>query len=182
MADLRSSGRADAEGGPSDPGARFALRLEAARARLAEHAAAGALAGLTGADAATGERWESSQVWGHLAEFPAYWLGQFRRLLAARAGGTPEPVPFGRSRSDPGRAAGIERGRQSDRAELHAQLEAGILDAETFVRALTPGEWQARGLHPTLGPMDLPAMLERFVVGHLEEHADQLDELAQGTA
>ena len=31
------------------------------------------------------------------------------------------------------------------------------------------------GLHPIRGPMALDGIIQRFIVAHLEEHADQLD-------
>ncbi len=153
--------------------------LEAVRRRLADHAASGAHAGLTGADPQTGERWEAGQVWAHLAEFPAYWLDQFKRVLAARASGTPEPIPFGRTAADTTRIAAIERDRHADPKALHARVDGEIADAEAFIRGLPAEAWSATGLHPRIGPMDLPAMVQRFWVTHLEEHADQLDELVR---
>jgi hypothetical protein len=33
-------------------------------------------------------------------------------------------------------------------------------------------------MHPTLGEMTVQRLFERFIVAHLEEHADQLDGLA----
>jgi hypothetical protein len=154
-------------------------RLEAVRKRLADHAATGAHAGLTGADPQTGERWEAGQVWAHLAEFPAYWLDQFKRVLEARATGTAEPIPFGRTAADPSRIRAIERDRNDDPKALHARVDREILDAEAFIRGLPAEAWAVAGLHPRLGPMRLPAMVERFWVTHLEEHADQLDELVR---
>ncbi len=35
------------------------------------------------------------------------------------------------------------------------------------------------GAHPRLGDMPLAQIVEEFVVGHLEEHADQLDLLRE---
>lgn len=156
----------------------YLARLAAVRARLARHARTGAHAGLTGADPATGERWEAGQVWAHLAEFQGYWVDQLRGLLVARAAGVPEPIPFGRTKADPQRAAAIERDRGQAPAELHARVERDAAATEAFVRDLATDEWRAVGLHPTLGPMPLPTVVDRFLVGHLEEHADQLDELA----
>lgn len=155
-------------------------RLEAVRSRLAAHAASGAHAGLTGADPQTGERWEAGQVWAHLAEFPAYWLDQFQSLLVTRAGGAAEPIPFGRTAADPTRILAIERDRHDDPRALHGRVDRGIADAEAFVRDLPATAWDAAGLHPRLGAMRLPAMVERFWVTHLEEHADQLDDLLGG--
>ncbi|HMJ80559.1 MAG TPA: hypothetical protein VK592_05905 [Candidatus Dormibacteraeota bacterium] len=165
-----------------DPGPAFLARLVAARGRLAAHAASGAHAGLTGADPATGERWDAGQVWAHLAEFPAYWVGQFEAILAARADGATEPIPFGRPRTDPGRVGPIERDRHEAPALLHERVQADIDAFEAFLGRLRPVDWSVTGLHPTLGELALPAMVERFVVGHLEEHADQLDELMAPTA
>jgi hypothetical protein len=163
-----------------DEAATALSRLEAARQRLATHAASGAHAGLTGADPQTGERWDAGQVWAHLAEFPAYWLDQFKRLLAARADGAHEPIPFGRTAADPTRILAIERDRNEHPRALHGRVDRGIADAEAFIRGLPATAWDAAGLHPRLGAMRLPAMVERFWVTHLEEHADQLDELLGG--
>ena len=89
-------------------------RLRAVQARLDEHAAAGPPPGLTEPDPGGTERWEAGQVWAHLAEFPAYWLGQIQHILERRSAGDPEPVPFGRTKTDLGRIAAIERDRNED--------------------------------------------------------------------
>jgi threo-3-hydroxy-L-aspartate ammonia-lyase len=38
-------------------------------------------------------------------------------------------------------------------------------------------DWEVSGLHPARGEMRLSEIVERFLVSHLEEHADQLDGL-----
>jgi threonine dehydratase len=76
------------------------------------------------------------------------------------------------SRTDP-----IERERRTAPAELLARVNSEIADLSATLTALPDDAWQARGLHPTLGEMGLQAILDRFVVAHLEEHADQLDGL-----
>ena len=76
-------------------------RLSAVERRLAEHASAPLPAGTTEPDPDGEERWEAGQVWAHLAEFPAYWLHQAQRVIAQP---THEPVPFGRVKTDAGRA------------------------------------------------------------------------------
>jgi hypothetical protein len=88
-------------------------RLERVRRRLADHAARPLPSGLTDPDPGATERWEAGQVWAHLAEFPAFWLDQITRVLAAPSTG--EPVPFGRTKADPGRIEAIERERRTDR-------------------------------------------------------------------
>jgi hypothetical protein len=151
-------------------------RLAAAEARLADHAAS-ERPGLTGADPTTGERWEAGQVWAHLAEFPGYWVGQIRAILAARDAGEPEPIPFGRTKADPGRLAAIEARRREAPLELLREVAVGIGTATALGRSLTPADWQTCGLHPTIGALAIAAVFERFLVAHLEEHASQLDEL-----
>ena len=113
--------------------------------------------GLTDPDPGASEQWEAGQVWAHLAEFPGFWLDQIRAILAARAGGAEGPIPFGRMKTDPSRTEPIERERRTAPAELLPL--------------------RRRRLHPTLGEMGLEAIVERFVLSHLEEHADQLDGL-----
>ena len=155
-------------------------RLGAAEARLAAHAAA-ERPGLTRADIATGERWEAGQVWAHLAEFPGFWIGQVRALLAARVAGEPEPIPFGRTRTDPGRLAAIEARRRDDPLALLRDVDARIAAAASLCRSLTREDWQTCGLHPVIGAMSVATIVERFLVAHLEEHAAQLDELADSS-
>ena len=155
-------------------------RLRAVQQRLGEHAAAGPPPGLTEPDPGGTERWEAGQVWAHLAEFPAYWLGQIQHILERRATGDSEPIPFGRTKTDPGRIAAIERDRNDDPAALLQKVRGGIAAAVAQLDAQPADAWRARGLHPTRGVMTPSDILDRFIVSHLEEHADQLDLLRGG--
>lgn len=152
-------------------------RLARVERRLAEHAARPLPSGLTDPDPGATERWEAGQVWAHLAEFPGYWLGQIRHIVRSRTTGAPEPIAFGRTREDPERAAAIERERRTDPAELLRRVTDQVGDVAATLRALPDEVWESGGLHPRLGEMELGSIVERFVVGHLEEHADQLDGL-----
>jgi threonine dehydratase len=161
----------------TDAIAQYLDRLGRVERRLVEHAARPLPSGLTDPDPGATERWEAGQVWAHLAEFPGYWLEQFRGVLDAHSAGAAEPFPFGRTHTDAGRLAAIERERRTDPAELLRRVIAQIGDVSTTLTSLPAGAWEARGLHPTRGEMVLPAMVDRFILGHLEEHADQLDGL-----
>lgn len=152
-------------------------RLSAAEARLVEHASGPIPSGLSDPDPGGTERWEAGQVWAHLAEFPSYWMNQMRGILAKRDTGVPEPIPFGRVRTDPERIGAVERDRHENPAALLRRVRESLAWVTDEIRALPDGAWRARGLHPTLGEMDLLRIVERFIVGHLEEHADQLDSL-----
>lgn len=152
-------------------------RLSAVERRLAEHAARPLPSGLTDPDPGASERWEAGQVWAHLAEFPGFWLDQMRAILAARTAGAEGPIPFGRMKTDASRTEPIERERRTAPAELLRRATAKLDELSATLAALPGDAWAATGLHPTLGEMGLEAIVDRFVLDHLEEHADQLDGL-----
>jgi hypothetical protein len=132
---------------------------------------------LTAPDGATGERWEAGQVWAHLAEIVTYWVSEGRKVLA----GSPDndPVPFGRTKADEQRVAAIEASRHADPAMLYAQLDRQLGPLRGFLEDVdtTPGGWQRLGRHSTLGEMDLRQIVEEFLIGHIEEHREQLEQL-----
>jgi hypothetical protein len=149
-------------------------RMAEAERRLVEHADAPLPSGLTDPDQDTDERWEAGQVWAHLAEFPGYWLGQAQRVVALP---TNEPVPFGRVKTDAGRIEAIERDRHTDPEALLERVRTCLAEVTDAVRSFPPEAWSRRGAHPTRGDMTVGQIIERFIVEHLEEHADQLDSL-----
>ncbi len=169
-----------AETTPRDAGlARdFLDRLDAVERRLVRLADQPQPSGLTEPDPKTGERWDAGQIWAHLAEFLPYWIAQARLVLASR---TSDPIPFGRVKSDPGRLAAIERWRTEPPSVLLERVRAGVVQSRAFLTALDPWDWSARGVHSTLGVMDLRQIVEEFVVSHLEEHATQLEQLGQSS-
>jgi hypothetical protein len=153
-------------------------RLAAAERRLAEHAEGPVPAALTDPDPSGTERWEAGQVWAHLAEFPRYWLGEIDRIVDVHDANSTQRADFGRTTSDPGRLEAIERDRRTDPAALLARVRDAVGAATDRLRALPDEAWTIEGTHAVRGPMSLHAIVERFIVAHLEEHADQLDLLA----
>jgi len=152
-------------------------RMADVERRLSEHAAGPLPASLSEPDPGGEERWEAGQVWAHLAEFPSYWMNQIRGILAKRDSGVSEPIPFGRVRTDPGRIGAIERDRHESPAALMRRVRDSLAWVGDELRAMPDEAWEARGIHPTLGEMSIGSIVDRFIVGHLEEHADQLDSL-----
>jgi len=160
------------------PAPEFVARLDAVAGRLESLAARPPAVGLTEPDRPSGERWESGQVWAHMAEFPGYWLDQIDGVLSSLDSG---PVPFGRTKADPHRVEAIERERHAPAAELMGRIEPQLARLRAAIEAFTPEHWSGRPfVHPTLGDMDLSNVMEDFLVGHLEAHADQLDSLVGG--
>jgi hypothetical protein len=155
----------------------YLARLDGVEARLAGLAEASPPPdALTGADPSTGERWDRGQVWAHLAEFIPYWIAQARPILDTPS--SSEPVRFGRTKSDPERIGAIERDRREPVTVLWSDTRYDIRKLRGFLTGLEPEQWNAIGLHPTLGPMSMSAIVEEFLVGHLEQHAAQLEALA----
>jgi hypothetical protein len=162
----------------TDPAAALVRRLDAVQTRLQGHAGAEiAPNALTAPDPPSGERWEAGQVWAHIAEFIPYWMGEAEQVVEH---GRDAPLAFGRTKSDPERLAAIERDRDRDRRLLWNRIAGDLARLRGFLRGLERPAWEARGLHSTLGEMDLGGLVEEFLVGHLEQHADQLDGLVSG--
>jgi len=149
--------------------------LEDIEQRLAEHAAGPAPSGLTEPDEGGTERWEAAQVWAHMAEFVPFWQAELEKVVDHYAG---SPVPFGRTKDDPARAGAIEEGRHVPIAELMRQVHDGIEVTRRYLPTLSAAQWSSVGLHSRRGEMTVPQIVERFTIDHLEEHADQLDDLA----
>jgi hypothetical protein len=154
----------------------FVARLDAVAQRLDDHAAAETPTGLTEPDPGGTEQWVAGQVWAHMSEFVPYWQRQVESVIAAYDG---QPVPFGRTKEDPGRIAGIEKGRHEAVREMRMRVDAAVQDVKSYLSGLTAAEWEAIGRHPARGEMDVEQIVGRFIVGHLEEHAEQLDKLTQ---
>lgn len=152
------------------------LRLDAVEARLGSVAGADPPPGLTEPDPGGDERWEAGQVWSHVAEFVPYWMGEAEKVIGAAS---PEPVPFGRIKTDTARIEAIERGRHGSAVDVISRVSASIEAVRIFTAELDGREWEARGTHQTQGVMTVRDIFERFVAVHLEEHAEQLEKLAR---
>jgi hypothetical protein len=158
--------------------AEFLQRLDAVERRLAAHAQRDTTVAEgrhTDPDPPTGETWEWGQVWAHLGEFLPYWLVQATDVVSRYSG---EPVPFGRVKSDPERVAAIARDRNGQVRALWRRTDDGIAAVRVFLAELNDDAWTARGVHQTLGVMSLAQIVDEFMVGHLEQHAAQLDGLS----
>jgi DinB superfamily len=156
----------------------FLARLDGVEVRLKELAVVDPPPeGLTQPDLSSGERWDWGQVWAHLAEFVPYWVGEVRGILTAGGGARPA---FGRTKTDPERVAAIERDRGADPRELMARVAGHVAQVRQLTRALGDDDWAIVATHPTLGEMSMTEIFEEFLVGHLEQHADQLEDLRAG--
>jgi hypothetical protein len=161
-----------------EPAAGYLARVDAVEDRLTTLAERPAPQdALTAPDERSGERWDQGQVWAHLGEFVPYWIEQIEIILDTPGD---DPVPFGRTQADPERLAAIEAGRTEPPLEQLSALEDQLGPLRSLLGDLRDQDWLRRGLHPTLGVMDLHRIVEEFLVGHLEAHAEQLEQLNAG--
>jgi hypothetical protein len=124
--------------------------------------------------------WGPGEILAHVAEMLPFWLGEMERVIDA---GGSAPVPFGRLADDPIRIGILGRDRSLPLRLLFARVDAGYEDWADRLSTLTDAERSRVGVHPRLGEMTAFAILERFVLGHGEEHVTQLTEqLAARTA
>lgn len=128
--------------------------------------------GLTTPDAKTGEQWNVGQTWGHISEFVPFWIEQIGDVIEDYRG---EPIPFGRVPGETARGEAIAEGPQIPMERHLHWLDTHLTQLEEFVRSIPEEGWKAQGLFRNTTPMSLPEMLDQFLVGHLEEHADQLE-------
>jgi hypothetical protein len=119
--------------------------------------------------------WGPKEVLAHVAEMLGYWLGEIDRILAAPA----TPIPFGRVSTDSTRIARIGEDRSLPAGQLFDRIAAGIDGVVERLGQLEGHLTRRRGIHVRLGEMTIPAIVERFVVGHLEEHVAQLNALVE---
>lgn len=119
--------------------------------------------------------WGPPEVLSHVAEMIPFWQGEMERILAGWAAGSGDPVPFGRIASDAVRLAVLERDRSLPPPELYDRIAWEVDRFERRLSTLTADDRSRVGLHAKLGPMTIEAIPERFVIGHLADHAVQLE-------
>lgn len=142
-----------------------ARRLEASMNRLFDEIRSWQQSDLYVSPAA-GE-WTAMENLAHLVEIQPYWAREVRKVIAQPG------QPFGRTMEDPDRIAAVERGSGERLEEVVPRLRASMEEAVATLRSLDDQDWTKTGIHSRRGEMDLAAIVEFFLVGHVEEHVDQ---------
>jgi hypothetical protein len=119
------------------------------------------------------EVWGPGEVLAHVAEMLPFWLGEMERILAAQPG---EVADFGRTADDQVRTLTIARDATLPARELFDRIAAGVERYRRRLPELSAADLGRTGRHRTRGELSVSALLERFAVAHLEEHASQLAE------
>jgi hypothetical protein len=125
-------------------------------------------------DEKTGERWDRSNVLGHVAEMLPYWTSQTRAVI----GGTGE---MGRGEAGYARRReGIDSGKAASESELRAQIEAGIEGLLLLLAEMRDDDLDRPVIYrPKEGDRQetVRTMLDQLMIGHLEAHIRQLHDL-----
>jgi hypothetical protein len=114
--------------------------------------------------------WGPRETLAHLEEMLPFWLGEAERLLDT----ADDAVTIGRLATDDVRLAIIGRDRTLPLRELVARAQVGIDRWRRRWAELDGASRTHRGTHVTLGEITVEDIATRFVVGHLEDHLDQL--------
>ena len=146
-------------------------RLSAAAERIRATAPRVAPERLTEPNADTGERWDRGQVLAHVTEILPYWVGEVDRIVTAGNG-----TPFGRYIDDPRRVGTIEQERHTDPARLLERMDEGVAQTQALLARLDERDLELAGEHIRRGRMTVAEIVEEYLVAHLEEHADQLQD------
>jgi hypothetical protein len=122
--------------------------------------------------------WGAPELLAHVDEMLPYWLGHAERIIDGRGGldGAP-PVPFGRTAEDAIRIGIIGRDRSMPLRELFSRLRSESPRVAARLRSMTEAEAGFVGVHPVRGELNVADLFERFVVGHLEDHVRQLEDI-----
>ena len=147
--------------------------ITALRGRL-EAGAPWPLAELYGTEAEAS--WGPQELLAHIQEMLPFWLGEVERILDSDAAAG--PFPFGRvgGADDVLRIGIIGRDRRLPLRELLARVDTDGRRVAARLREISDADAERLGANPS-GPMSVATLLERFVVGHVEDHVVQLERI-----
>ena len=111
------------------------------------------------------------KVLAHVTEFVPYWAQQAKNVALGTDGAL-----FGRTHEDPERIAAVTtHGEDSLDAATH-RLQEAVASAVGVMQTIPVDGWTRRGRHARRGEMTAAEIVETFMLGHLVEHAQQIDD------
>jgi hypothetical protein len=122
--------------------------------------------------AAGPDQWSAVQILGHMIELINYWMRDIRAMAVAAG----EPPRFGRTLDSPERLEAVQRGADSDPADLLRQLDSAVRAAAGDIRGMAPAQRAKTGIHNRLGEIAVSNAIEELVVAHVEAHLAQIQQ------
>ncbi|MEV4754435.1 maleylpyruvate isomerase N-terminal domain-containing protein [Micromonospora sp. NPDC049559] len=114
------------------------------------------------------EAWSAAMVLAHLGEFPRFFAGELRRFLADPA------APVGRTHEHPERLAAVAAASGRSYEQLRAGVTSAAAELAAVLRELDDHHLALPTNNRRYGPEPLAVFLDRYVIDHKREHADQL--------
>jgi uncharacterized damage-inducible protein DinB len=113
--------------------------------------------------------WSLNDVLGHLIYVEERYLERLRRVAAEDNPTVPEIKP-----------EDTPLGNMAETADLLNQFKARRADTVTFLKSLSPGQWQRPAVHERTGKTTL-RFLAQLLIEHDIEHMNQIVQLQQAT-
>lgn len=121
-------------------------------------------------DPKSGERWDRFNVLGHTAEMLTFWPGEVRKALETGA-------KMGRESGSAARLEGIESGRLLGEAALRERITTAGEGVSALLADLRPEDLDREIDTYGQGTITVRHAVEYYLVGHLESHVAQLEQL-----
>jgi hypothetical protein len=120
-------------------------------------------------DPKSGERWDRYNILGHVAEILPFWVAQLEVAMDGQ--------PFGRVPGSTERQQAVEGGRAVGEAKLRERIDSGFGGLLRLMDRVEPSDLERRVTMRGRGEETVGWAMENLLVGHAEEHCDQLTEL-----
>jgi len=118
-------------------------------------------------DPQTGERWDRFNILGHMSEFPTFWSAELAAAIESGA-------EFGRRPGSTNRQDAVAGGATAGEGALKRQVARGIENVLALLVKLQPADLDRTINMRGRGEVTVRWSLENLLVGHLEEHCNQL--------
>ncbi|HEX6779274.1 MAG TPA: DinB family protein [Ktedonobacterales bacterium] len=120
--------------------------------------------------------WTLMEDLAHVAEMLGYWSGEIGRFQRQPG------AAFGRVASNPERIRFIESHAHDSLEQITALLDQGQAAALALLRRLQPADLEISGQHVKFGEQTVRRAIQEWLIDHLNEHVQQLKEIASGVA
>lgn len=118
------------------------------------------------------QTWSAIKILSHIAEFVPYWAAQARTVASSSS-----TEVFGRTHDDRDRIAAVEDHASDTLGMAITRLQVALVAADKTLRSIPADGWARRGRHARRGEMTAAAIIDSFILDHLEEHSRQLEEV-----
>ncbi len=116
--------------------------------------------------------WPVMSTLAHVVELMPYWSRQARAVAARERNGE----PFGRTHDDPDRIGAVEQHGRDSLASALERIRGALGETVRTLRDIPAEGWSRTGRHANRGEMSVEAMIDQFLVSHVEEHLGQARE------